>query len=50
MLCVTNAHAKLLTFQEAEITVDKTAQTELLNKQLAEIDKLYGNAATLLKN
>lgn len=50
MLCVIKVHAGRLTFQEAEMIADKTAQTELLNKQLAEIDKLYGNAATLLKN
>jgi len=50
MLCITSVHAQLLTSQEANISTNKTAQTELLNTQLAELDKLYGNTATLLKN
>lgn len=50
MLCITSVHAQLLTSQEANISTNKTAQAELLNAQLAELDKLYGNTAALLKN
>ena len=50
MLCITHVHAQILTSREANISIDKTAQAELLNTQLAELDKLYGNTATLLKN
>lgn len=47
---VTVSHAQVLTAREAVISVDKQAQNELLNKQLAQIDTLYGNTSALLKN
>ncbi|MDD2863515.1 MAG: peptidoglycan DD-metalloendopeptidase family protein [Methylococcales bacterium] len=43
------SHAQILTSREAVISVDKQAQNELLNKQLAQLDTLYGNTAALLK-
>lgn len=50
MLCITSVHAELLTSRQENLTVDKITQTELLNKQLAELDKLYGATSALLKN
>ncbi len=44
------ANAELLTSREANISVDKQAQATLLNNQLSELDKLYGNTTALLKN
>ena len=46
---VTSSHAEILTSREANISVDKQAQAAMLNNQLAELDKLYGNTTTLLK-
>lgn len=46
---ITTVHAENLTSREANVSVDKQAQTQLLNKQLAELDKLYGNTSALLK-
>lgn len=43
------SHAQILTSREAVISVDKQAQNELLNNQLAQLDTLYGNTAALLK-
>lgn len=43
------SYAQILTSREAVISVDKQAQAELLNKQLAQLDTLYGNTAALLK-
>lgn len=45
----TFVRAEILTSREANISVDKQAQAVLLNNQLAELDKLYGNTASLLK-
>ena len=45
----TTSHAQILTSHDAVITPDKQAQTVLLNNQLAELDKLYGNTSALLK-
>ena len=51
LLCVAaNSDAEILTSRDMIITVDKAAQTKLLNSQLAEFDKLYGSTAALLKN
>lgn len=47
---ITVSHAQILTAREAIISIDKQAQNELLNKQLAQIDTLYGNTSALLKN
>ncbi len=44
-----SSHAEILTAREANISVDKQAQAALLNNQLAELDKLYGNTTALLK-
>lgn len=44
------SHAQILTSREAIISIDKQAQNELLNKQLAQLDTLYGNTSALLKN
>ncbi len=44
-----SSHAEILTAREANIAIDKQAQTTLLNNQLAELDKLYGNTTALLK-
>lgn len=44
------SHAQNLTSRDAVISIDKQAQNELLNKQLAQIDTLYGSSAALLKN
>jgi septal ring factor EnvC (AmiA/AmiB activator) len=45
-----NSDAEILTSRDMIVTVDKAAQTKLLNSQLAEFDKLYGSTAALLKN
>ncbi len=45
-----NSRAEILTSRDAVISVDKQAQTALLNDQLAELDKLYGRTAALLKS
>jgi septal ring factor EnvC (AmiA/AmiB activator) len=45
----TTSHAEILTSRDAVITVDKQAQAVLLNNQLAELDKLYGNTSALLR-
>ena len=51
LLCVAaNSDAEILTSRDMIVTVDKAAQTKLLNSQLAEFDKLYGSTAALLKN
>ena len=47
---VANSDAEILTSRDMIVTVDKAAQTKLLNSQLAEFDKLYGSTAALLKN
>jgi septal ring factor EnvC (AmiA/AmiB activator) len=44
------SNAQNLTSREAVISIDKQAQNELLNKQLAQLDTLYGNTTALLKN
>ena len=45
-----NSDAEILTSRDMIVTVDKVAQTKLLNSQLAEFDKLYGSTAALLRN
>ncbi len=45
----TTSHAEILTSHDAVISPDKQAQSVLLNNQLAELDKLYGNTSALLK-
>ena len=45
-----NSDAEILTSRNMIVTVDKVAQTKLLNSQLAEFDKLYGSTAALLRN
>lgn len=45
-----NSDAEILTSRDMIVTVDKVAQTKLLNNQLAEFDKLYGSTAALLRN
>ena len=45
-----NSNAEILTSRDMAATVDKAAQTALLNNQLAEFDKLYGSTAALLRN
>ncbi len=49
MTSTVNSFAEILTSRDANIAADKQAQATLLNNQLAEVDKLYGNTAALLK-